>query len=58
MYEFDGFKYYWNDPYRELLVYREDNFDWSDNNDNSNKDRKYHEGISGIIEKYRKLSNK
>ncbi|MEL0650753.1 phospholipase D family protein [Algibacter sp. TI.3.09] len=57
MYEFDGFKYYWNDPYRELLVYRDDNFDWSDNNTDRNKDKKYYEVISGIIEKYRKLSN-
>ncbi|MWW23151.1 phospholipase D-like domain-containing protein [Algibacter lectus] len=54
-YEFAGFKYYWNDPYQELLLYRDFNFDWSDDNI---KDKKYYEGISSIIEKYRKLSNK
>ncbi|MFD2823816.1 phospholipase D-like domain-containing protein [Lacinutrix iliipiscaria] len=57
-FEFHGFKYYWNSLDQDLFLYRHDNFDWSDENNQQKKYAKYNEGITAIINKYRELANK
>lgn len=58
-FEFKGFKYYWNYYSSDILVYRDNRYDWESlKQDNSMKYKKINQVISLIINKYRNLTGK
>lgn len=58
-FEFRGFKYYWNYYASDILVYRDNKFDWDSLEWNDElRYKKTNEGINLVIKKYRNITGK
>lgn len=55
-FEFQGFKFYWNNSNSKMYLYKDTKFIWPNLDNNVALYRKYKDGIDMVISKYRKLS--